>query len=1196
LSNIDLSQPPYRDRFDPDVNRTKVLFQPDHFLQQAELTELQSIAEHNIKRLGDSMFEDGSIQTGMAFNIDSENGKLIVEGGLIYLEGKVRQFKEKSVDFTGQGTEKIGVKVHESIITPDDDPSLLDQTVGAKSQLSEGADRLKEDVQLVVNDESAPTIYEFRDGQLFLDPNKPNYSALETVLAERTHEESGSYQVEGFDMWTEQGPTEDKINIVIDSGVAYVLGYRIDKPTPTRVPVSKANDFTSVVQESYYYSSSNQKIRISSNSVKEVTQVVTRSQTPSGGIQISKGSSGGRDVIPQQYTNIDRETPQIWTGSSSSSTTYTYGTDYTIVQESGIQYVDWDTGSGGSEPALGTSYNLSFEYDNQAEEGTDYIINVESRNDNVPGWDTYVNFTDMPGVKPMENGMVNVNYDFYLAREDIVTLNGIGEFTVMSGQPARPEFVSPPVHSDPFTLKIGNVFLYPNSEHSISENTGTVRLRMEDLQSIKNRLEDVEYNQVVQQLESQGVNREDPVLLRGVFADSFVDFSRMDLEASSVAVDFNRASITTMEDMPSSNTAEPMLDYENTTASVWGSIATAPYTEVEEVSQPLATGSMNVNPYNVYNKMGVLDLDPQKSNWINTERIVVENTDVVRKEQINDYVYANTRGGEVNIKENSDKHSDWFWTIDNENWVGIEQEITNTEQDVNTNVSSRIVNEETMQYMPSVQISFRAENLTPNTDNLVLTFDNEQVSVESLSVGAQGTQPDTVRANSSGIVEGSFIIPEEVRTGKKEVILRNDTNVASTTFTGEGLKQLVEVNKEKTFFVTDIVTPYRITAQEDELDDFFNIPNNPFHTTSVVVDPLAQSFVLPYDRVVTSFDLYFSSKSSTNNVIVQVRGLTDGGLPNNTVHSEVTLTPNQVNVSGDASTPTNVTLKEPLLCTANSPYVIVILTDNSEYRMWTATLGETLIGNENESVSVQPYTDGVLFSSSNAQTWTTHQGSDLKFAVYSANFESGGSVEFNEIDGLDSDTMTLLATTLTPDNTKLTWESKTVPLDSSDSVSMSDIPWEPLTSNQEVDVNPAIGRAKLRATFESTNSLSPMLRLDDLLFLNHITRTEGSYESRNISAEEAPFNTLTIAYETDLPQGTSILPQYSLDAGQSWNDLTVQPETTRVSARYMRYTYSETISPEATNTQIKFRLQLNSGTRYAQLHVRNFVATFKEEV
>lgn len=85
---------------------------------------------------------------------------------------------------------------------------MLDQTSGVPSHFSEGADRLEETVVLGVNDDEASNIYRFENGQLYINPDTPEMDKINKVLAERTFDESGSYRVRGFDMYTEAHPTD----------------------------------------------------------------------------------------------------------------------------------------------------------------------------------------------------------------------------------------------------------------------------------------------------------------------------------------------------------------------------------------------------------------------------------------------------------------------------------------------------------------------------------------------------------------------------------------------------------------------------------------------------------------------------------------------------------------------------------------------------------------------------------------------------------------------------------------------------------------------------------------------------------------------------------------------------------------------------------------------------------------------------
>jgi Domain of unknown function (DUF4815) len=1162
LAEINLNQAPYNDRFNPEKQYNKVLFNPDHPLQQAELNELQSIAEHNLRRLGDSIFEDGAMQTGMSFSVDDSANKLTVEDGLVYFAGKVRMFKKQSIDFQGSGNERIGIKLAQEVIDANQDPTLLDQTQGVDSYLSEGADRLKETVVLTHNDDSAPTIYEFNDGNLFVEPDRPEFSLINSTLAQRTYEESGSYQVEGFNMWTEKSQTNGMIDLVIDRGIAYVLGYRISKPTATRIQLKKPVEFKTVAQETHTYDTAVRKNKVGSSFIKEVKQVIARTQSPSGGIQLSKGGEDGRDALPAQYTSLDPNTVRLWT--SSPEQLYTLGTDYRVIEDSGVQYIDWNTGLNGKEPSTGISYNLTFEYDRVMKVGTDYKV-TKTPFDGAAGWDTDIDFNGMTGLKPKDKGQIRVSYEYYLARANLITLDAQGNFAIVEGQPDRVDIAQSPIHEDPLTLKLGNVFVYPNSDYAEAENNGVVRLRMVDLVNLKKRLENVEYNQVIEALENQSIVTDDPLTLRGVFADGFVDFSRMDTNASTIALSLDDASITLVVNAPEDQMRAPKFAQDASLAALWGQLVTAPFTEVREIHQPSATEAMNVNPYAVYQKLGVLKLTPSVDNWIEQDKITVnaEETKTVRMDRWWAHNRSTTKHKDLRyLVDNLDLDGNQQWDMGQSWGQDTRQGRTGTLTDVATSMR-----ETAIEYIRQRDVEFRATNLQPMSNNLFLTFDGLRVPVTPTGSTVKGAETGTIMANASGVATGKFTIPAGVRTGIREVVLQNGDNNAFSTYTAQGTLKTTE----------EIITKTRVTVN--------------------LYDPLAQSFVFPQDRVVTSFDVYFASKSSSDNIIAQVRGLSDGGFPNQTIYAERILTPSEIKTSADGTVATKIALDDPLMCKAGQSYALVLITDSNEYTAWIGTTGQNLINNPSQTVVSQPYVNGVLFSSSNARTWTEHQNSDLKFSVYTAKFEEEGVVEFDTLEDLDSDTMLLMATYLTPANTGCYWEIKAVPQADAGSVSIDSVPWQPLANYIEQQVpGTVIGLVKLRATFKSNRYISPMLTLEDLLFVNFISETEGDYVSLNIDASESPFNTLTMSFDVAAPSGSSITPKYSLDGGQTWKTFTGTPTVARQSAEYSRYTYSNRVSSTAINEQLKLKLELRADNRFVRPRARRLTAVFKDEV
>ncbi|USL89508.1 tail associated protein [Bacillus phage vB_BceH_LY2] len=1139
MADLDLSVSPYYDRFKGEQNRTKVLFQPDRPLQQSELNEMQSIQSYQLGNIGDVLFEDGSIQSKMDFLIDKANKKITVRDGSVYLAGKIRTFKEQTVKFNGVGVETIGVKLKQRIITSVEDPSLLDPTQGVDSYLSTGADRLEETVELTYNDEEAPYVFEFENGVLTSQKDR-NVGGFNDILALRTYEESGSYQVQGFQIWTEESQEANKVDLLVDSGIAYVLGYRIQKPTSTRIPINRSIGTRDVAQETHSYDPNTKKIRVGSSSVKDITQVVGRALSPTDGISMTKGSQDGRDAIPPQYTSIERTTVVLTT--TNPVKTYKYNDDYTIVEENGIQYVDWNTGLNGTEPVAGTTYNIKFEYDAILKQNIDFKITKTPYSDSTPGWDTYIDFNGLNGIKPKDGGIVRLSYNFYLSREDIITLDKKGRFTVIEGQPDRVGFTSPPEHNDPVTLRIGKVRLYPNSAVSDAVNDGTFRLRMEDIQRMEVRLKDVEYNQAMLALENQATNQDDPLALRGVFADAFVDFSRMDLALSSVAVSFDDASITLMADAPTDQTKSPTFLKDASTAKSWGRIVTAPFTEVKEVTQPFATEAMNVNPYAVYNKMGALTLTPPGDQWIEENKITInkEETQLIRV-------------------------ATWWRFMNDAEYDKIRNIVDpNSRTGTITNVSQTF-RDEAIEFIRQRDVEFECGNLIPMSRDYWLSFDGVKVPVTPLKSSSVGSSPGTINADGSGKAYGKFTIPPNVRTGTREVVLQNASNQAITTYTAHGTKRNIE----------ETVLRTRVTVN--------------------VYDPLAQSFVLPQDKVVTSFDLYFASKSATDNIIVQVRGTTDDNAPSNKIFAERLLTPADIKVSADGSVATKIALDDPLLCKGGQVYCIVVITDSMDYTMWTATLGKPLVDNPATTVVTQPYVAGVLFSSSNALNWTVHNNSDMKFSIYTAIFQEEAIAEFETMSDLDSDMMVLMADYLTPANTGCIWEVKWVNKRDVGTISIDAVPWQPIANYiEKKPQNDTVGLVKLRATFKSNRYISPMLSLEYLSFVNFVSAMQGDYVSRNINSSEAPFNYLTLSYDASIPQQTSVTPKFSVDGGTTWQTFTDPPKVVRQSAEFNRYTYSKKISTFATNTQIRLKLELRASNRFVSPRVKRFTAVFKD--
>ena len=162
-------------------------------------------------------------------------------------------------------------------------------------------------------------------------------------------------------------------------------------------------------------------------------------------------------------------------------------------------------------------------------------------------------------------------------------------------------------------------------------------------------------------------------------------------------------------------------------------------------------------------------------------------------------------------------------------------------------------------------------------------------------------------------------------------------------------------------------------------------------------DPLAQSFIVEEEggMFLSGVDIFFNTKDTNIPISMQIRTM-ENGYPTKTIlpFSDVTITPDTIEISESAAVPTRFTFKAPVYIKSSVEYCFVLLSDSNEYQVWISRMGDVDVSGT-RTISEQPYA-GVLFKSQNASTWTADQYEDLKFTVYRANFtQSTGTVALN---------------------------------------------------------------------------------------------------------------------------------------------------------------------------------------------------------
>jgi len=160
--------------------------------------------------------------------------------GIIFQKGHFVRFADSLTIVTKYSPTPNGVVVGfrtvESFVTSDEDESLLDNAAGFNNFNAPGADRLKLTPTLAVmstvlakSDETFFALQEYVNGRVVRRRLSTQFNSVESLVEQRTSEESGDYTVQDFPIRVEQSTSNtSNLNVVVGSGVAYVQGKRLE--------------------------------------------------------------------------------------------------------------------------------------------------------------------------------------------------------------------------------------------------------------------------------------------------------------------------------------------------------------------------------------------------------------------------------------------------------------------------------------------------------------------------------------------------------------------------------------------------------------------------------------------------------------------------------------------------------------------------------------------------------------------------------------------------------------------------------------------------------------------------------------------------------------------------------------------------------------------------------------------------------
>jgi len=1171
-----------RDTFDPAKNYKRVRYHQDRDLLDSELNEQQDIINNERRKLADILFKEGAIVSG--FGVTVAANVLTVAEGLVYIDGCLERVpgavltydpaKTSGADYvyvellkynygynqdavlinpaTGEPTAErekwvLSLKNHDT-----SGEALPNNVTQRKVVAVHKFDRETGDVTATVREKSnlylqdllgtlpgsRITVASITEDQLAFAAAEGLNSLLQN-LAERTYDQAGSYLVKGLDSFIGDNDGEN-VEVITNAGRAYIQGFRLQKDMPTTTLVPKSTAVKSVRGEQKTYVVGTRRYALNNTPLKETTQVEAIVEIVSN---ITRGSVGGGEdlLVPNPVVDILEV--------SQGATVFQEGADW---QQSG-NYVDW-LGSG-NEPAIGTTYTVRWTYTKQMIEGTDYVDGGWFGRSGHPAADEY----------------------FYLV-------------TAQSAAGETPYDPAKVVSRDTPAGEINRLSWLP-----VSGATGyrIYRGTQNTVRADFQRLKDVAAG--VTSYTDDGVD----VIVGGnppASNTSGLTMSPVQVEPGNLSIiNFGRANIGD-EPVAGSNCS---IDYDYyvgrrdiiyaTTREIkrlegapadWPKLPIVPEGTLGLCSVDCPPNSVDLTVQNFGLTRVTMDqiheiikdVEDLKYNdaqfQMNNE---LQNRDAQTKKGVYSDDFSNDAQSDI-------YHSEWSARIDRvRRFAAPARTASATVLTVNPSASNALF-KGSLALLPATERVLVEQTdwsevkninpyavfekpdasveITPNIGRrgqtgIAVVGSNFQSNANNVTIRCDGqVVASGVHADTAGRVSASFVIPENARNGNRIVEMTDGLYSARAG---------IQIN--------DPMVITRIERIVEERIIRVPVVQVVWRTQIVTVrnDPLAQTFSFTEDKVVSGVGLYFTAKDPSIPVTVQIRGVTTG-LPNGVIFAEKVLAPGDVSLNVE----TKVVFANPFYAQAGTSYAVVLLTNSSNYRMRVATLGQL---GQNGVITRQTYAAGVLLESSNAETWTPLNGSDLTMKIYGYDFQPSGEVRFQPITGVQFSDLNLDEYSSVPQGTGIAWEYSTD----------GGVLWDAIVPAEEERLPNLASQVLVRALFSSNAAnISPALIYKDVNLIGYLNNITGKYLNRENELTQGVSST-KIYTQMNIPSGTTINWFASNNGGATWEAMSILT-TRKIDQEWTEYTLTRTFS-DPNGNRVRYKAEMTGNNLvYPRIH------------
>ena len=271
-------------------------------------------------------------------------------------------------------------------------------------------------------------------------------------------------------------------------------------------------------------------------------------------------------------------------------------------------------------------------------------------------------------------------------------------------------------------------------------------------------------------------------------------------------------------------------------------------------------------------------------------------------------------------------------------------------------------------YMPAMNISFDGELFKPST-RIYVFFDGKDISAYVTPTG--GTMGAPLVSTTSGHISGVISIPnnDSIRfiQGKKQI-----------KFTDSSKNDGTETTFAETYFT------YSGNQDQTNYQDLGGI-----QTSTPTADPMVQSFMILDNGGIylSSVDLYFLAKDTQYPILFQIREVVEDSVSSAYLaNSNYILKPNEINISGDGSVATTITLSSPVYLQEGKEYAIYLFTNApSTYNLATCVYGQT---NTYNQLSTKDPRIGSLMKYLGSDAWLRDNSRGLKFTLNKCAFDT----------------------------------------------------------------------------------------------------------------------------------------------------------------------------------------------------------------